>query len=200
MRPTHDFWRSDSYQRGSYQMRSYQVAKLAVTAWIHRLARRWARRGVTANLLDPGVVKSELGEHFEGPALLGFMMSRVIPFFAAVDPERESDQYVRLATDPALANVSGMYFVGGKEKPEDSSSLSLDPGVRECIDEAAKGWAAPFVRLPGVSADNAVPKRKRTSWHVAAASERAPPLVSHAAHNSKARRLRFRTTARIALP
>src|SRR5262249_40018023 len=83
MRPTRDLSRSGRYQRGSYQMRSYQVAKLAVTAWIHGLARRWAGRGVTANLLDPGIVKSRLGEHFEGPAILGFMMSRLVPFFAA---------------------------------------------------------------------------------------------------------------------
>jgi NAD(P)-dependent dehydrogenase (short-subunit alcohol dehydrogenase family) len=34
-------------------MRSYQTAKLAVTTWIYGLARRWAGRGITANLLDP---------------------------------------------------------------------------------------------------------------------------------------------------
>ena len=42
-----------SNQRGRYQMRSYQTAKLAVTTWIYGLARRWAGRGITANLLDP---------------------------------------------------------------------------------------------------------------------------------------------------
>jgi hypothetical protein len=62
-------------------------------------------RGVTANVLDPGMVKSEFGEQFEGPALIGFMMSRLVPLFAAVDPRQASEQYVRLATDPALANV-----------------------------------------------------------------------------------------------
>ena len=42
-----------SSQRGRYQMRSYQTAKLAVTTWTYGLARRWAGRGVTANLLNP---------------------------------------------------------------------------------------------------------------------------------------------------
>ncbi len=88
MHPRRDLPRSGSYQKGNYQMRGYQVAKLAVTAWIHSLARRWAGRGVTANLLDPGMVKSELGENFEGPGLMGFMMSRLVPFFAAVPQTR----------------------------------------------------------------------------------------------------------------
>jgi len=145
MRPNQDLSRSGSYQRGSYQMRSYQVAKLAVTAWIYSLARRWAGRGVTANLLDPGMVKSDLGEHFEGPSLMGFMMSRLVPFFAAVDPKRASEQYVRLATHAALADVSGMYFVSGKEKPDASSPLSLDPAVQKQIIDAAEAWAAPFL-------------------------------------------------------
>jgi hypothetical protein len=73
------------------------------------------------------------------------MMSRLVPFFAAADPKHASEHFVRLATDPVLANVSGMYFTCGKEKPEDSSLLSLDPAMQERIDEAAEAWAAPFL-------------------------------------------------------
>jgi NAD(P)-dependent dehydrogenase (short-subunit alcohol dehydrogenase family) len=134
------------YQMGNYQMRSYQTAKLAVTTWIYGLSRRWAGRGVTANVLDPGMVKGQFGEHFEGPAPMRLMMNHVIPFFAAVETERGSQQYVRLAADPTLVQVSGGYFVSGKEKPEGSSPLSLDPAVQQCINDAAEGWAAPFLR------------------------------------------------------
>jgi NAD(P)-dependent dehydrogenase (short-subunit alcohol dehydrogenase family) len=134
------------YQMGNYQMRSYQTAKLAVTTWIYSLARRWADRGITANVLDPGMVKGEFGEHFEGPAPIRLMMNRVIPFFAAVGTERGSQQYVRLAADPTLVQVSGRYFVSGKEKPEGSSPLSLDPVVQQGINDAAEAWAAPFLR------------------------------------------------------
>ena len=42
-------------------------------------------------------------------------MSHVIPFFATAGMQRGSQQYVRLAADPALADASGMYFVRGKE-------------------------------------------------------------------------------------
>jgi len=136
-----------SRQRGRYQMRSYQTAKLAVTTWIYGLARRWADRGVTANVLDPGIVKGKSGsEHFEGPALMGALMGHVIPFFVAAGAQRGSWQYVRLAADPALARVSGMYFVSGKEKKKGSSPLSLDPAVQKRIDDAAEAWAIPFLR------------------------------------------------------
>lgn len=145
MRPTKDLSQGGSFRRGSYQMLSYQASKFAVTAWILSLARRWGRRGVTANLLDPAMVKSELGEHFEGPDLLDFMMSRLVPFFVAADPRRAAEYYVRLATDPGLEKVSGTYFVSGKEKPKDCSPLALDPNVQRRIVEAAEAWAAPFL-------------------------------------------------------
>jgi NAD(P)-dependent dehydrogenase (short-subunit alcohol dehydrogenase family) len=138
--------RRSKYQRGSFQMRSYQTAKLAVTTWTYGLARRWAGRGVTANVLDPGIVKGQSGsEHFEGPAPMRILMSDVIPFFVAAGMERGCEQYVRLAADPALASVSGTYFVSGKEKMEGSSLLSLDPAVQHRINDAAEAWAAPFL-------------------------------------------------------
>src|SRR5262249_57945416 len=68
-----------SPQRGRYQMRSYQTAKLAVTTWIYGLARRWTGRGVTANLLDPGIVKGKSGSgHYEGPPLIWILMTHVV--------------------------------------------------------------------------------------------------------------------------
>jgi retinol dehydrogenase 14 len=135
-----------SFQKGNYQMHSYQVAKLAVTAWIYSLAQRWAGRGVTANLLDPGMVKGEIGEHFEGPLLMRVLMNHVFPVFLAVGKERGSEQYVRLAADPALENVSGSYFVSGKEKKEGGSPLSLDPAVQKLVNDVAETWADPFLR------------------------------------------------------
>ena len=139
--------RRSKYQRGNFQMRSYQTAKLALTTWTYGLARRWADRGVTGNVLDPGIVKGKSGsEHLEGPAPMRILTSDAIPFFVAAGMERGSEQYVRLATDPALANVSGTYFVSGKEKKQGSSPLTLDPAVQKRIDDAAEAWAAPFLR------------------------------------------------------
>jgi len=53
---------------------------------------------------------------------------------------------VRLAADPALATVSGTYFVSGQEKKERSSPLSLNPAVQKRINAAAEAWATPFLR------------------------------------------------------
>ena len=104
------------------------------------VSRRWAGRGVTANLLDPGIVKGESGsENFGGPALIQILMSHVIPFFVTDGINHGSQQYVRRAADPTLASLSGTYFVSGKEKKPGSSPLSLDPAVQKRIDDAA--WA-----------------------------------------------------------
>ena len=147
MHPPEAAPRRGSNQRGRYQMRSYQTAKLAVTTWICGLARRWADRGVTANVLDPGIVKGKSGsQHFEGPALMRVLMGQMIPFFVAAGMERGARQYVRLAADSALATVSGVYFVSGKEKQRGSSPLTLDPAAQKSIDDAGEAWAAPFLR------------------------------------------------------
>src|SRR5215471_6904567 len=78
MRPGKNPTQMSRSQKGRYQMRSYQTAKLAVTTWIYGLARRWAGSGVTANVLDPGMVKGQFGEQFEGPAPIRLMMNHVI--------------------------------------------------------------------------------------------------------------------------
>ena len=85
-------------------------------------------------------------EHFQGPPVTGILMSHVIPFFVAAGMQRGSAQYVRLAADPALATVSGTYFVSGQEKKERSSPLSLNPAVQKRINAAAEAWATPFLR------------------------------------------------------
>jgi NAD(P)-dependent dehydrogenase (short-subunit alcohol dehydrogenase family) len=87
------------------------------------------------------IVKGQFGAELESPIRLFF---RVASLFA--DPmARASEQYVRLAADPTLANVSGMYFVSGREKPQGSSPLALDPDVQRHINDAAEAWAAPFL-------------------------------------------------------
>jgi hypothetical protein len=64
-------------------------------------------------------------------------------FFVAVRKERGSEQYVRLAADPTLVNVSGTYFVWGKEKKEGGSLRSVDRVVQKLVDGVAETWAAP---------------------------------------------------------
>jgi retinol dehydrogenase-14 len=97
------------------QMDAYNMAKLAVCAWIYELARRWGVRGVTANVLDPGWVRTEMGAQFDGPALQRWFISIVNRMFGA-SHQKGSEQYLKLACDPALAETSGRYFASGHEK------------------------------------------------------------------------------------
>jgi NAD(P)-dependent dehydrogenase (short-subunit alcohol dehydrogenase family) len=143
MRPEADAPRG-RIRKGKHQMRSYQTAKLAMITWTGGLARRWQGR-VTANILDPAIVKGHSGEQYEGPISMRVLMNHLIPFFVAKSMARGSQQYLRLATDPELANVSGVYFVSGSEKNESRSPLSLDPAVQKHIDDVAEEWAAPYL-------------------------------------------------------
>jgi NAD(P)-dependent dehydrogenase (short-subunit alcohol dehydrogenase family) len=111
------------YHMGNYQMLSYQAAKLAVTTWIYGLARRWAGRGITANVLDPGIVKGQFGEQFEGPAPIRLMMNHVIPFFAAVGKERGSRPTRRSCRCPA-----GTLYRARKSK----RAVPRSPSTRSC--------------------------------------------------------------------
>lgn len=146
MKPSDAPSKISKYQKGNYQMRSYQTAKLAVTIWTFGLARRWAGSGVTANVLDPGIVKGKSGsEQYEGPAVMDILMSHVIPLLIAAGMEKGSRQYVRLAADPTLAKVSGAYFVKGEPKDNSGSPLTHDSAIRSRIEEAAEAWAAPYL-------------------------------------------------------
>jgi Enoyl-CoA hydratase/isomerase len=75
------------------QMDAYSMAKLALIPWIYGLARRWADSGVTANALDPGWAKTEMGTQFEGPALQRWPMSTVNRLFGA-SHQKGSKQYL----------------------------------------------------------------------------------------------------------
>jgi NAD(P)-dependent dehydrogenase (short-subunit alcohol dehydrogenase family) len=124
------------------QMEAYNMAKLALCPWIYGLARRWADRGITANVLDPGWVMTEMGAQFEGPALQRGLMSTINRLFG-VSHEKGSEQYLKLACDPALAETSGRYFASGREK--DSLQLTHDASLARRIEEHAEAWAAPFL-------------------------------------------------------
>lgn len=136
------------------QLDAYSMAKLALCPWIFGLARRWADRGVTANLLDPGWVRTEMGAQFEGPAPQRWLMSTMNRLFGA-GHQKGSEQYLKLACDPAVAEKSGRYFASGREK--DSSPLTHDAVLACRIEEHAEAWAAPFLVGHGNPSASGVP-------------------------------------------
>ena len=87
--------------------RAYSRSKLALILETYEFARRMAGSEVTFNALHPGFVASRFGQNNPGGA------GRLIHFFAVlfgIRPERGARTPLFLATDPAVANVTGKYF------------------------------------------------------------------------------------------
>ena len=95
-------------------MRVYGQSKLANILFTLELARRLEGSGVTANSLHPGTVRTGYGADGDARGLLAFGIKIASPFF--LSPAKGARTSVYLASDPAVAGVSGQYFVKCKAK------------------------------------------------------------------------------------
>ncbi len=103
---------------------AYNQSKLANVLFTYELARRLRGSGVTANVLHPGVVDTGFGREDSG-AWMGLLLPVVRPFLKS--PDRGATTSVHLASSPAVAGVSGRYFVDSA--PKRSSRRSYDEQV-----------------------------------------------------------------------
>ena len=95
-------------------MRVYGQSKLANILFTVELARRLEGSGVTANSLHPGTVRTGYGADGDSRGLLAFGIKIASPFF--LSPAKGARTSIYLASDPAVAGVSGQYFVKCKAK------------------------------------------------------------------------------------
>jgi len=102
--------------------RQYCNTKLANVLFTRELARRAAAQGVTANAMHPGVVATEL-------LLNGFPPLRLVRRFLRT-PEQGAATAVYLAADPAVAAVSGEYFIDSRPVPLTPKALDDDAALR----------------------------------------------------------------------
>jgi retinol dehydrogenase-14 len=100
-------------ERGYSPIGAYNRSKLANIYFTRELARRLAGSGVTANSLHPGFVASRLGRDGDGGVLGDLAMTLGRPF--AISPARGARTSVYLASSPAVADVTGQYFVRRRE-------------------------------------------------------------------------------------
>jgi len=100
--------------------RAYQRSKLANILFTYELARRLEGKGVTANTLHPGFVRTTI---FREPGPIGWLLRRAADVIA-LSPEAGAKTSIYLASSPDIAGISGRYFV--KEKPVESSPQSRD--------------------------------------------------------------------------
>lgn len=88
-------------------MKAYGRSKLALIYFTRELARRLRGTAVTVNAVDPGPVRSAIGQNNPGLAadLTRLMMDRFFP-----PAEEAAETALRLATSPELEGVSGGYY------------------------------------------------------------------------------------------
>jgi len=105
---------------------AYAQSKLALVLFTYELAYRLAGTGVTANVADPGGVKTNMSP----PGV--FKLLR--PFFAT--PEQAAATSIFLATAPELASVSGQYY--RKQQAVASSKASHDEAAARRLWEVSE--------------------------------------------------------------
>ena len=101
--------------RGYNEIRAYNASKLANVLFTYELARRLEGTGVTANVLEPGFVKTNLKVPFPF-SLFSFMRG------SAVNGARPT---VFLASSPEVEGVTGSFF-SQKSVATKSSNVSYD--------------------------------------------------------------------------
>ena len=114
----------DLQTTGRYRgMRVYGESKLANMLFTLELARRFEGRGVTANSLHPGTVRTGYGGDGDARGFLAFGIKIASPFF--LSPAKGARTSVYLASSPEVEGVSGEYFV--KCKPRNPRRWAQDP-------------------------------------------------------------------------
>jgi NAD(P)-dependent dehydrogenase (short-subunit alcohol dehydrogenase family) len=126
-------------------MRAYAQAKLAVITWTYELARRLSGSGVTANVLEPGVVNTSM------PGAISPFVTLMKPFMRT--PEEGARTAIFLATAPRAEGYNGNYF-NAKGAPTESVKQSYDETV------ARRLWDV-SARLTGLDGEAVLPSSAR---------------------------------------
>jgi NAD(P)-dependent dehydrogenase (short-subunit alcohol dehydrogenase family) len=108
MKSAHFDWDDLQIERGWTPLRATTQAKLAMFCMTRAFATRFADRGITANILDPGLVMTPY--HTSASWLL-----RLAVRMAGKPPEKVAETYTWLALSPEVANVTGKAFRYKKE-------------------------------------------------------------------------------------
>ena len=125
--------------RGYDGWRAYAQSKLANIVFTYELARRLDGTGVTANCLHPGVVSTGFAN--AGPTVIRVLSRIGRPFMRS--PARGAETSIYLASSPAVAGVSGRYFVDQRERR--SSRRSYDPPAATRLWQVSEELTADYV-------------------------------------------------------
>ena len=109
------------YEKYSGQV-AYNNSKLCNVMFAVELAKRLAGTGVTSNVLHPGAVATDIVR--DTPWLVRKIIGLIF-----ISPEKGAQTTIMLASDPALAEVSGKYYDQCKE--DQYSPLADDEALRQ---------------------------------------------------------------------
>ena len=123
-------------------MEAYAGSKLMLTTYTLELAKRLEGTGVTANVVEPGFVATNLGRN-SGSLLNSVMFTLVRPMQVA--PEKAAENSVYAATSPDLEGVTGKVFAKKQEK--ETPPVTHDGEARRRLWEEA-------LRLLGIDYDS----------------------------------------------
>jgi NAD(P)-dependent dehydrogenase (short-subunit alcohol dehydrogenase family) len=119
-------------------MKQYANSKLIVTTFTYALARGLAGTGVTANVVEPGFVATNLGSSMGGLRdRIAFTIVRPIQISA----EKGAETSIWAATASEIEDVSGKTFA--KKKAVDSADITYDEEVQD------KLWDWTLITLRG---------------------------------------------------
>jgi retinol dehydrogenase 12 len=144
--------------RGYLPFRAYARSKLANLLFTYELARRLRGTDVTANAVNPGLVRTGLGRG-NGPVRdLAWHLTHLRYRSVSLGPEQGADAIVFLACSPTVVGVSGEYFF--RRRPAQSSPDSHDVSAARRLWALTEQWAGThgaIERAARQSADSATP-------------------------------------------
>lgn len=111
--------------------KAYSQSKLANILFTQELAKRLKGTGITVNACHPGIVKTELGRHLVHSVLKKILDPFTYFFFKT--PKSGAQTSIRLAVDPELENVSGMYFADCKAQKVATSARKNSGEISEWL-------------------------------------------------------------------
>jgi len=126
-----------NWERRPYRlMQAYGQSKLGNLHFTFELARRLAGSGVTANCCFPGVFRSNLGGTDGAQGWFWRAVDRLVGW-ALPTPEQAARRGLYLATDPAMAGVTGGYY--SDRKPIPAPAQAQDPAANQRLWEISAG-------------------------------------------------------------
>lgn len=120
---------------GFVPFQAYARAKLLTVTSGYHFARLLEPHGVTVNSVHPGIVATGIVDDLVPVALrpLGGLIRATMS-----TPREGACAALRLATDPALAGVTGRYY--DREEPATTPAVSHDPAVQQRLHDVCRRW------------------------------------------------------------